>query len=91
MAKTSTVNARVDPKLKNNVEIILERLGLTPSDAVNLFYKQVELKGGLPFELKLPNYNIETLEVLEEARQLAKDKSVPTYGDIDSLRRALDL
>ncbi|MCL2630849.1 MAG: type II toxin-antitoxin system RelB/DinJ family antitoxin [Firmicutes bacterium] len=59
MAKTSVLHARLDENLKQNVERILNEIGLTPSDAVNLFYRQVELNGGLPFELKIPNYGAE--------------------------------
>lgn len=54
MAKTATVQARIDPTLKENVERILAQIDMTPSDAIKLFYKQVELNGGLPFELKVP-------------------------------------
>ena len=54
MAKSATVQARIDPILKENVERILAQMELTSSDAIKLFYKQVELHGGLPFELKVP-------------------------------------
>jgi DNA-damage-inducible protein J len=90
MAKTEVVHARVDPKLKATVELILNRIGLTPSDAVNLFFKQVELRGGLPFELRIPHFNAETLAAIEEARTLAKDKNAKTYTDMDALRRAIE-
>ena len=54
MAKTATVQARIDPQLKENVEKILAQLELSSSDAIKLFYRQIELNGGLPFDLKLP-------------------------------------
>lgn len=59
MSKTSIIHTRIDPVLKENVESILAQIGLTSSDAVNLLFKQIELNGGLPFELKIPNYKIE--------------------------------
>lgn len=90
MAKTDVVHARIDPKLKANVESILNQLGLTSSDAVFLFFKQVELRGGLPFELRIPNFNAETLAAIEEARVISKDKNAKTYTDMDSLRRAIE-
>lgn len=54
MANTATVQARIDPVLKEKVERIFAELEMTSSDAIKLFYKQVELNGGLPFELKVP-------------------------------------
>lgn len=49
------VHARIDNGLKYDVEQIFIQLGLSPSDAIKLFYKQVSLRGGLPFEVKLPD------------------------------------
>ena len=55
MPKTKAITVRVDPDLKANVDGILSDLGLTTSQAIVLFYKQVELRQGLPFEVRLPN------------------------------------
>ena len=55
MSKTATIRARIEPELKTRVENIFEKLGLTTTEAINLFYKQVELQQGLPFEVKIPN------------------------------------
>lgn len=55
MRKTSMIRARTDPALKSEVDRILEELGLTVSEAINLFFKQVLLRRGLPFEVALPN------------------------------------
>ena len=52
--KTEMVRARISPDLKNRTEAIFDSLGLTPSQAVVLFYKQVELHNGLPFSVKMP-------------------------------------
>lgn len=54
MAKTEMLHARIDAELKGNVESIFAQLGMTSSEAIKLFYKQVELNGGLPFEVKIP-------------------------------------
>ncbi len=66
MAKTATVQARIDPQLKENVEKILAQLELSSSDAIKLFYRQIELNGGLPFDLKLP------AQVLAEQKLMEK-------------------
>lgn len=55
MSKTATIRARVEPSLKDRVEKIFEKLGLNTTQAINLFYKQVELNNGLPFDLKIPH------------------------------------
>lgn len=55
MSKTKTITVRLDPHLKDNAERILSELGLTVSQAISLFYRQVELHEGLPFEVRLPN------------------------------------
>ncbi|MGY6529565.1 MAG: type II toxin-antitoxin system RelB/DinJ family antitoxin [Cyanobacterium sp.] len=48
MTKTVTVRARMEAKLKTKVEDIFQKLGLSTTEAINLFYKQVELQQGLP-------------------------------------------
>jgi len=90
MAKTETIHTRIDPELKADVDEILSQLGLTSSDAVKLFYKQVVLNNGLPFEIKLPKYNAVTLAAMEEARKIAKDENYKGYTSIESLRKDLE-
>lgn len=53
--KTAMIRARVEPKLKRNVDKLFDRLGLSASEAITIFYKQVELNKGLPFRVKIPN------------------------------------
>jgi DNA-damage-inducible protein J len=54
MSKTATIRARVEPELKKKAEHIFSKLGLTTTQAITLFYKQVELRNGLPFEIAIP-------------------------------------
>ena len=49
MAKTATIRARLEPDLKQEAERILSTLGLSPTAAITLFYRQVTLQHGLPF------------------------------------------
>lgn len=68
MSKTTTVSARIDERTKENAGRVFERLGLTASQAIMLFYKQVELRQGLPFPVELPKIpNEETLAAMREA------------------------
>lgn len=53
MQKVAAISARIDPQLKRSAETIFEKLGLTASQAISLFYRQVQLQRGLPFEVKL--------------------------------------
>ena len=55
MGKTSSVRARIEPELKGKAEHIFQQLGLTTTQAITLFYRQVELKKGLPFDVAIPN------------------------------------
>ena len=54
MAKTETLHIRVNENVKANAEETLGMLGISISEAVNMFLCQVNLTGGLPFEVKLP-------------------------------------
>lgn len=54
MAKTANLYARIEPELKEQAEAILSALGIPVSNAINMFYKQIVLQRGIPFELKLP-------------------------------------
>lgn len=53
MAKTANLYTRIDPELKEQAEYILNSLGLPPSSAITMFYKQIVLQQRLPFDVKL--------------------------------------
>lgn len=55
MAKTANLYARIEPDLKEQAEQILNAIGLPPSSAITMFYKQVVMQQGLPFDARL-NY-----------------------------------
>jgi len=80
MIKTSTISARIDPELKNKAERVFKELGLSSSQAITLFYKQVELQQGLPFTVRIPN-NL-TADALEEARSRSNLESFNTTEDL---------
>lgn len=54
MARTSNVFARIEPELKEQAEIVLNQLGIPMSNAIGIFLRQVVLRRGLPFEVKIP-------------------------------------
>ena len=55
MSKTAMIRARVEPDLKRDAEEVFEKLGLSPTQAVTLFYRQVSMRRGLPFDVVVPN------------------------------------
>jgi len=55
MPKVATVRARLEPHLKTETESLLHELGLTASQAISIFYHQILLRRGLPFDVAIPN------------------------------------
>ncbi|MBD3339080.1 MAG: type II toxin-antitoxin system RelB/DinJ family antitoxin [Candidatus Lokiarchaeota archaeon] len=71
MPKTEMIRARVEPDLKKEVESIFSELGLTPTTAINIFYKQVKLYKGLPFDVRVPNETtIQTFKDTDEGKNV---------------------
>ena len=81
MAKTEFIRARVEPELKTQAEEIFSKLGLSPTDAITLFYVQVILHDGLPFAVRIPNN-----ETKEAMRQAEKGEGLREYGDLQALK-----
>jgi DNA-damage-inducible protein J len=67
MARTAMVQARIEPDLKNRVEHILKILGMNTSDAITMFFKQVQLRKGIPFNVRIPHKD--TRKAITEARR----------------------
>ena len=80
--KTETIRARVEPELKHEAEAILKALGLSATDAITMFYRQVTLRRGLPFDVRLPN--AETVEALQQAE--TGEEFIECAGGLDELR-----
>ncbi|MGN1165350.1 MAG: type II toxin-antitoxin system RelB/DinJ family antitoxin [Lachnospiraceae bacterium] len=53
--KSANLYARIEPDVKEQAESILSTLGISTSNAINMFYKQIILNRGLPFEVKIPS------------------------------------
>jgi len=79
-AKNAKISVRIDPATKKGAELVFKKLGLTPSQAITLFYQQVELQQGLPIpEMTL---NDLTAETLENARSRSDLKEFDTMEDL---------
>lgn len=83
MGKTAHISSRIDATDKKKAEAVFRKLGLTASQAITLFYRQVYLRNGLPFALELPN------ETTREAIEAAREGKLHTYDSIDDLKKAV--
>lgn len=73
MAKSAIIRARIEPELKAEVETIFSELGLSITEAITLFYHQVKLAKGLPFEIRIPNQTtLQTFQDTDEERNLVR-------------------
>lgn len=52
--KSANVMARVEPEVKTQAEIVMERLGLPVSVVINALYRQIIMNNGIPFSLSIP-------------------------------------
>ena len=67
MAKTANLYVRIEPDVKEQAESILAALGIPASNAINMFYKQIILQRGLPFDVKIPSARPSDMSALSEA------------------------
>jgi len=84
MAKTALINARTEPDLKEEVEGILKKLGLSTTEAINIFFHQVKMRRGLPFPVEIPNE-----ETLKTFRDSEAGKGLVECKDADDMFRKL--
>lgn len=72
--KTSNLYARIEPDVKSQAETILEQLGISASNAITMFYKQIIMHRGLPFEVKLPAKPVDMSSLTKEELDAEIDK-----------------
>lgn len=71
----ANINVRIENDTKKRAEDVFKRIGITPSAAINLFYTQVIRTNSIPFELKAEIPNNDTLEALEELKEMERHPS----------------
>ena len=85
MARTATIQARIDPKVKSEAQKILSALNISMSEAISLYLTQVALHRGIPFEVKIPNaLTVETIRKADNGEELN------TVDSVDELFQELD-
>ena len=96
MAKSANLYARIEPDVKEQAEAILNALGIPASNAITMFYKQIILHKGLPFEVKLPehplNVNQMTAARLEEELEkgyadMQAGRTIPAAKVFEDIRK----
>ena len=84
MTKTAMIRARVEPELKHDAEAVFTQLGLSATEAITLFYKQVTLRHGIPFAVNIPN--AQTCQDLQGAYD---GKDLIEYESLDALKASV--
>ena len=91
MAKTDTLNIRIEPELKKEVEMTLNDLGMNIADAVTIFLKQVVMTDSIPFIIKKPKFSNEMIEAIKEADEMLKNPDkYKSFDNVDDLMEDLD-
>ena len=81
VTKSANLYARIEPEVKEQAESILSTLGIPASNAINMFYKQIILNRGLPFEVKIPTAKpVNAAELTEAELNAELEKG---YADIE--------
>jgi DNA-damage-inducible protein J len=75
----------MEPDLKSDVERLLERLGVTTTEAITMFFSQIRLRKGLPFPVEVPN------EITQRTFESTdRDEGLHAYESLDKMFKALD-
>ena len=91
MSKTTSMNIRIEPNLKKQVEEILTDLGMNISDAVTIYFKQIVLTDSIPLQIKRPKFNKETLEAINEADEIMKHpENYKSYNNVYEMIEEID-
>lgn len=92
MGKSATLNLRVDPKVKESAEMILEQLGIPMATAIDMYLKQISLVGGIPFSVVLPkapdSVNTERMSVSQIHQKLEKGYADIKKGNVEDAASA---
>lgn len=84
-AKDSVVRARINSTVKSEAEDILQQMGLSTSDAIQMLFNMIVLHKGIPFEVKIPNK-----ETLETFRKTNAGEELEEFDTPEDLEKAID-
>lgn len=80
--KSANLYVRIEPEVKEQAENILSTLGISTSNAINMFYKQIILQKGIPFEVKIPISNLVDADSLQKnhmVMEMEDDKEILVF------------
>ncbi len=87
---TVPTQVRIDEDLKKQATELFAQLGMDMSGAMNVFLRQCVMRGGLPFDVVVPQYKSEVLEAMEEAKRISKDPDTKRYRSFSEAMEDLD-
>ncbi len=91
MAKTASINIRIEPEIKAQAEALFSSFGISISDAVNIFLHKSLMDGGIPFALRQPRFNAETEAAMREARDISVGRlPAKRYHSVEEFLEDLD-
>lgn len=92
LVKDTNFNMRMNKQKKTSLEELYGNLGMTLAEAVNIFFEKSLLEGGIPFDVRVPKYNKETIAAINEARDIMSGKvEAKSYGSAKELFDELDV
>ena len=87
---TVPTQVRIDENLKKQATELFSQLGMDMSSAMNIFLRQCVMRGGLPFDVVVPQYKPEVIEAMEEAKRISKDPNTKRYSSFSDAMEDLD-
>ena len=87
---TVPTQVRIDENIKKQATELFSQLGMDMSSAINIFLRQCVMRGGLPFEVVVPQYKSEVIEAMEEAKEISKDPNTKRYNSFSDVMEDID-
>lgn len=78
--RTTQLNVRVDPEIKNKASVILKAIGINTSEAINIFLRRIIMEHGIPFDMRIPNE--ETIQAMED---IENNRNLTEYETVDEM------
>lgn len=85
--KTATVRARIEPSVKKKAEMVLSKIGMSSSEAINVFYRRIASDKGIPFSLNVPN--AETRKAIANVRARKNLRTFETHKEFSEYLRSI--
>ena len=83
--KTATIHTRIEPETKIKAEKVLHKLGMSPTEAIRIFYRQITIRNGLPFPVEIPN-DLTTSTLNKSSR----GKDITEFDSLDDMFESWD-